>query len=338
MKHFRSEHAFEKYKPHVSWYKKLLRIFRKKPSAPSASFENTHYKSNPFRSQKKTSTSKIKMILLFILTAFWMACLAYLPYFKITKVEYSGLNNTTKQEIDAFISEHYLNKPSRLPLNNYFLISDDKLTKDLYSNFSFENVEVTKVFPGKLEINVTEKISSVIYDTGSKYYLLDSGGTVIKYLTDTEASETIKKTASTIPQLLLITSSTTSTPVINTTTYEHIPNNEKINKLFGDYPIVYDRRNLEINIKQTNILPENYISAIISWYKFLNEQGRTSPKFFVLDDLNSGIAIDTTVSWNIIFQPKKDTEIQIRTFREILSSIKPREYVDLRFGEKVYWK
>jgi cell division septal protein FtsQ len=339
MKHFRSEHAFEKYKPHVSWRKKLARFFRKKQQGLQAVPEPSHYRSHPFRSAAKPSSAKIKVILFFTLLAFWIACLAYIPYFKINKIEYSGLNNTSKKELDEFINQQFLNKKSRLPLNNYFFISADKISKNLDNTFSFDTVEVNKVFPDKLEINVREKTSSVIYDNGQKYFLLDSGGTVIKYLADVEARETTKKTISTIPDLSLVTSSTTSTlMMINTSTYEHTPNNEKINKLFGQYPIIYDRRGISTEIKQTNVLPADYISAVLSWYKYLNEQGRMSPKFFILDDLNSGIAIDTNLSWNIIFQPKKDTATQLTTFKEILPSIKPKDYVDLRFGEKVYWK
>ena len=40
MKHFRSEYAFQKYKPHVSWRKKLLRFFRKKEYVIASSHFN----------------------------------------------------------------------------------------------------------------------------------------------------------------------------------------------------------------------------------------------------------------------------------------------------------
>jgi hypothetical protein len=77
---------------------------------------------------------------------------------------------------------------------------------------------------------------------------------------------------------------------------------------------------------------------VIIWYNSLNEQGSITPEFFVLDNLNSGIVIKTDRNWDIIFQPKNSIQDQIRIFREILPTIKPAHYVDLRFGEKVYWK
>lgn len=335
MKHFRSEYAFQKYKPHLSWRKKVLRFFRKKQYTIASPQDSFHYKTNPYRAHKKPSKIKAKLIVFIIFLAAWTICLAYIPYFKINKINYSGLNNTTKKELDEFIYENFLNKKSILPLNDYFFINTKKISDDLYKKFAFETVEVIKIFPNQLNVNIKEKISSVIYDNGKKYFLLDSGGTAIKYLKDVEPYEMAQKIVSSSANILAV--NTTST-LINTSTTEHIPDYKKINKLFGNYPIIYDRRGFAVEIKQENILPPEHIAAIIAWYKTLTEQGITHLKFFTLDNLNSGVAIDTTDPWDILFQPKNNNETQISTLKEILPTIKPQQYVDLRFGEKVYWK
>ncbi len=339
MKHFRSEHAFEKYKPHVSWRKKILRLFRKKQYSVAAPNQSLHYKSNPFKAERrqKQRSPKLKLIILLILLISWAACLAYLPYFRINKVNYFGLENNTRAELDQVVFQNYLNKKSRLPLNNYFFVDEGSISKDLYNILSLESVRVTKVFPNELNIEVKEKISSIIYDNGKKYFLLDSEGTAIKYLTDVEAGEFLKETVTTSLSISF-TSSTTSTPIITTSSVKHAPNYEKIRKLFGRYPLIYDRRNLEIELKKSGILPTEFITSAITWQRELAEQGRTAPKFFVLDDVNAGMVIDTKESWSIIFQPKNNLDAQIDTFKQILPTIKPKEYIDLRFGEKVYWK
>ncbi len=335
MKHFRSEYAFQKYKPHVSWRQKFLRFFRKKQYTISSSQDSFHYKTNPFKKHKKPSTIKIKIIIFVVFLLTWTVCLAYLSYFKVNKVTYFGLNNTTKTELDDFIYQNFLNKKSILPLNAYFFIDTNKISGELYKKFPFETVEVIKTFPNRLDIKIKEKISSVIYDNGKKYFLLDSGGTAIKYLKDVETYEITQKTFSSSSDLLTL--NTSSTPPA-TSTAEHIPDYKNINKLFGTYPIVYDRRNFDVEVKQENILPAGHITAVINWYKALVEQGIASPKFFVLDNLNSGILIDTTSSWDILFQPNNNSGAQINTLKEILPTIKPQQYVDLRYGEKVYWK
>ncbi len=344
MKHFRSEYAFKKHKPHESWRKRFLRFFRKKKYVVVSSQDSFHYKTNPFKVHKKPKKIKFKAIALVVFFVAWTVCLAYIPYFQINKVNYSGLNNTTKTEMDNFIYGNFLNKKSFLPLNNYFFINIGKITADLYKNFAFETVGVTKTFPNQLNIVIKEKISSVIYDNGKQYFLLDSGGMAIKYLKDVEPYELTATTLTSSSLDLLnfnassTTTITTTTAVLITSTTEHTPDYKKINQLFGTYPVIYDRRNLDIQIKQENILPAEHIAAVIAWYKALSEQGIGTPKFFTLDNLNSGIIIDTSNAWDIIFQPKDNTEVQINTLKEILHTIKPQQYVDLRFGEKVYWK
>lgn len=335
MKHFRSEYAFQKYKPHLSWRKKVLRFFRKKQYTIATPQDSFHYKTNPFKVHKKPSKIKVKLIIFITFMAAWIVGLAYIPYFKINKINYSGLNNTTKNELDDFINQNFLNKKSILPLNDYFFINTGKISGDLYQKFAFETVEVTKIFPNQLNVSIKEKISSVIYDNGKKYFLLDSGGTAIKYLRDVEPYEMAQKIVSSSADILA--ANTTSTP-ISASTAEHLPDYKKINKLFGNYPIIYDRRGFDVDVKQENILPPEHIAAVIAWYKALAEQGIARLKFFTLDNLNSGIAIDTTDPWDILFQPKNNNEAQINTLKEILPTIKPQQYVDLRFGEKVYWK
>ena len=108
MKHFRSEYAFQKYKPHLSWRKKILRFFRKKQYTVAMPQESFHYKTNPFKRHEKPKKSKIKLIIFIALLAIWAVSLAYTPYFKINKINYSGLNNTAKNELDQFIYDGFL--------------------------------------------------------------------------------------------------------------------------------------------------------------------------------------------------------------------------------------
>ncbi len=340
MKHFRSEYAFQKYKPRVSWRKRILQFFKKKQYsiAPAPTQDSFYYKTNHFKETKKPGHLKLTLFLIF-LTA-WVVCLAYIPYFKINKVNYSGLNNTTKSELDQFVYENFLNKKSFLPLNNYFFINANKISGDLYKKFAFENVEVKKVFPNQLDINITEKISSIIYDNGKKYFLLDIGGTAIKYLKDVEPYEIIvKDTISSTSHASVNTSSTPNTTTDAITSTEHTPDYKKIAKLFGNYPLVYDERDIDVEIKQENILPTEHIKAIITWDKAAKEQGMIANiHFFAFNNLNSGITIYTDDSWDIIFEPKNNIDAQINTLKEIMPTIKPNQYINLRFGEKLYWK
>ena len=335
MKHFRSEYAFQKYKPHLNWRQRVARFFKKKQYTVQTTPSSFGYQTNPFKPQKKSGKRKIAYVIFLALLAIWIACLAYIPYFSINKVLYFGLNNTSRDEINRFVYDNFLNKKSWLPYRNYFFVNTEKIQQALNKKFAFEFVAVIKKFPNQLNVDVKEKISTIIYDNGKKYFLLDSGGTAIKYLKDVESHEFALKITTTSASSLL---SGTSTAALATSTFEHSPDYKKINKLFGIYPIIYDQRNFDAAIKQENVLPSELISAIITWYKAMTEQGMAKPKFFVIDNLNSGMILKIDKSWHILFQPKNNNEAQINTLKEILPTIKPQQYVDLRFGEKVYWK
>ena len=345
MKHFRSERAFQKYKPEESWQKKFARFFRKKQRVISISEEPSHRLSNPYKphNRPKAKTGKFTPILLFILIIGWIFCLAYTPYFKIKKVLYIHLTNTSKAELENFINSNYLQRQSWLPVSNYFFISPQRLAQDIKKHFSLEDAEVTKVFPDQLQVEVKEKVSVLIYDNGKKYFLLDKEGRVIKSIANVEENELKTQTAPLFDQFTETSSSSpenipTSTIIMTSTIVEHTPNNSTIKQFFSKYPLVYDRRGVDVSEKQTGILPADYIAAILAWNTHLVEQGKIRPKFFLLDNLNSGMIINTNQPWYIIFQPKNNIENQIMIFDELLPTIKPKAYIDLRFGEKIYWK
>ncbi len=343
MKHFRSEKAFAKYRPEESLRKKISRIFKRKQKIISVSDLPSHYKSNPFKpkNQVRPSRAKLKLFILFIVVMAWLLCLAFTPYFKIKKILYFNLGSTPRNEVDSFIQNAYLKQKGWLPRDNYFFVDSAKLADNILDHFSLESVIVEKKFPSELHVEVREKTSAIIYDNAKKYYLLDKEGTIIKELADVEPNEL--KQIETSPISTPTTSSISDTVSTTVTTsskpsYKHTPNNEKIKNFFSDYPIIYDKRNIEIQDRQQNILPTSVIDAAILWQKEFAQQGRLRPKFFTFENINSGVTITTGETWEILIQPTSDITAQITILKELLTTAKPKEYIDLRFGEKIYWK
>jgi len=348
MRHYKSEYTFEKYKPYESRWKRFCRSRKKKKnSAFPVQRENSRYGKNPFKShRKKISLTTVKVLILIVLILGWVVLLFYLPFFRINKITISGLNNLTNSEIEQLIYTDYF-KPSKLiPYNDYFLVNPDKIKDGINKKYALQSVQVTKTFPNQLNIDIVEKISALIYDNGQKYYLLDSGGTVIKYLTDVDSGEFISKPSASstgTPKLSATTTATIgmiaseSTASSTTSTLEHVPDYKKIQKLFGDYPIVYDSRGLQVDVKQIGVLPEQFISSVDSWFKGLAGQGIVT-KYFLLSNMNSGLTIFTTNPWNILFKYEDSPDAEINSLKNILKNIHPVNYVDLRFGDRVYWK
>lgn len=349
MRHYRSEYSFEKYKPYESPWKKFLRFKeRRKYKKITPIKQEGRYRENPYKIKKKELpllSIKITMFIVFLVG--WAALLLYIPYFRVNKISISGLNNLTKEEIDQFIADKYLKRSKIIPYSNYFLVDIDKIKNGLNKQFALDSIQMQKKFPNEINITIVEKISSLIYDNGQKYYLMDSGGTVIKYLGDVSSNEFINKTNTTpttnttntnsSTDALLIPSFSTNTTTISSSTREHIPDYKKIQRQFGSYPILYDKRGLSLEEKETGVLSEQFISSVISWYKGLSGQG-IETKYFILENMNSGVTIDTTDSWNILFKPENSADLQINNLKNLLKNIHPVNYVDLRFGDRVYWK
>ncbi|MFA5062045.1 MAG: hypothetical protein WC526_02780 [Patescibacteria group bacterium] len=338
MRHYKSEYTFAKYKPYQNPWKRFFGIFKRKKQKNFYPVRSTPaYKINPFKKREKKpwTAGKIIGMILVILVVVWAGMLVYMPFFRINKIECSGFKNINEEEVDNYIKTTYLDGGRILPANDYFLVDVDKIQKGLSEKFSVQSIFVEKVFPNLLKVKVIEKQSSLIYDNGQKYFLLDDGGSVIKYLADVEKTEfQIVTTSISIP------TNTPGTPVMTSstpTTTVHIPNFSKIKNQFGSFPILYDERELIVTEKQLNILSSDIIYFIASWYSDLPKQG-IEPQYFVLDNLNSGILIKTNKPWNIFVQPGNNYTPQLNNLKLFLKTIHPKEYIDLRFGERVYWK
>lgn len=343
MRHYKPEYTFAKYKPYQSPWKRFFSVFKRKKQKNIYPVRGVpSYKVNPFKktAKKPITAGRIIGTILFILVIAWMGMLVYMPYFRINNIEYSGLTNLSQREIEEFIKTNYLDGGKIIPSNDYFLVDTNKIQKGLSDKFSAQSIKVEKIFPNRLNVNVVEKQSSLIYDNGQKYFLLDNGGSVIKYLADVNTDEyrvvtTTNVTSTNTPRIIMV--STSSPNNISPTTTEHIPDSDKIKNQFGSYPILFDNRGLTIAEKELDILPDDLINFIVYWYTDLPKQG-IQPQYFVLDNLNSGVLIKTNKVWSIFVQPNNDYTSQLNNFKSILKTIKPKEYIDLRFGERVYWK
>ena len=128
--------------------------------------------------------------------------------------------------MDSYIKINYLDDWKIWPKNNYFLSSAGKIAELLNQKYSLNRVEARKKFPHILEVDLEEKISSVIYDNGEKYFLLDDHGTVLKILGET---------GSVAPSSTPVTTTSSSTLLTVLTVAIHKPDYVKIKNNFGNF-------------------------------------------------------------------------------------------------------
>jgi len=272
---------------------------------------------------------------LFCLILSWIALAIFLPYFRIQKITYYGLKIIKKEEIENFIKESYLNNWNIIPRSNYFILSTKGLATELNKKYSLNQIIVRKKFPHQLEVDLEEKISSIIYDNGQKYFLLDGEGNVLKFLREVDISSRVSLATSTI---FATSSSTLSVSTNSTSTIIHKPDFSRMKNEFGDYPIIFDKRLLPIEEKQTNIMSSKIIQATIDWQNLLEKEGIAIVRYFSFENPLAGIIAYTDKNWSVYWQADTDLLSQLKSLKTVLKNEKPKEYIDVRFGERVYWK
>lgn len=340
MRYIHSEKSFRQYQPVKKAKPSGLFGFLKRKKKQTLVMNNrpapvVSARTNPYRrveEKKRGLPLSIKLVFLFIILFSWIALVIYLPYFHINKIVYFGLDIIQKEEIENYIKTSYLDDWKIWPHNSYFLSSSGEIAKLLNQKYSLNSVEVRKQFPNTLEVDLEEKISSVIYDNGEKYFLLDAQGSALKYLGETGS----QMPTTTITTATSTTSSSTLLAV-NTVT-SHKPDYLKIKSSFGNYPIIFDTRYLPVAEKQNNILSQQIITGTIAWRDQLEKEGIGSVKYFITENPLAGLGAVTNKNITIYWQPTSDLNLQIINLKTVLRSEQPKEYVDLRFGERVYWK
>jgi len=299
--------------------------------------------SNPWRQPKQRNWHLVFiLILLSILFLLWLGLMLFLPYFKMTKISIIGSKIISSTEMETYIMDTYLTGRKVWPSNNYFLVDTDKIYSDLQQKYLLSELKVEKIFPKELKIEMTEKNSAIIYDNGLETYLLDLEGTAIsKLFNDIIPTTTIIATTTNTSTLSDTSPSATNTPMttetVTTTVYK--PDLTKFNTFDLKYlPVIYDTRLIPIEIKQTNILPVSLLSVITEWQSMIQKGGIGKVKYFEIDNLSTGIKSYLDRTWYVIFNPQNDLETQINNLKVLLRDIKPTEYVNLYYGERIFWK
>ncbi|OGH95226.1 MAG: hypothetical protein A2538_01325 [Candidatus Magasanikbacteria bacterium RIFOXYD2_FULL_41_14] len=333
-KFFYTENNHRQYRPPDNFWRKFLK-YRKKKQAETA-LQTSSKLNNPYQSKRKDAPlpnrRRFNLAILVILLLGWMALIIYLPFFQIKTVLYNGLDTIKLDEIQDVVNS-YLNSRHWLPTNNFFIARSKTLTKKINLAFSIETVNIQKIFPDTIEVNITEKISSVVYDSGTNYFLIDEKGLVIKQLNIPKIND---------PMVVISSSSTTSTPAetdkISSSTLTHLPNFKEIKKTYGHYPIVYNQLGGNEEVGQTILKPE-IILLILNISKEFEQRGIGEIQYFTVGNPSAGLTAKINKTpFEIFLSIYGDLENQINNIRIILQSHQPTEYIDVRYGERVFWK
>ena len=95
---------------------------------------------------------------------------------------------------------------------------------------------------------------------------------------------------------------------------------------------------LQILENETKILTPEYLQGIMDIFNGLEQGSIAKVSYFSISEPGAGVIVSSNKSWKLLFQPDKDIKAQINNLKVILQNSSPEEYIDLRYGERVYWK
>ncbi|MFH1997722.1 MAG: FtsQ-type POTRA domain-containing protein [Patescibacteria group bacterium] len=275
------------------------------------------YKNPFFRNKKNYLSLRLKIILsciiIFILAMVWFFCFSNV--FKIKKVNINGLTQIPQHEIQNLIQQqiekNYLILASQ---NNLILFSANQAIEVLEKKYCFKQIIIKKNLPDQLIINIQENPYAFIWrekdlpaEQVGKYYLVSANHCVINEIN---------------------------------------PLDIQLEK----YPIIYNETEVKI-IKFTSQvfinIDHNYTEYVIELFKqFNNNQDKKDnlkiEKFIIDQDINT-IKMVILNGPQIYFNVKEDLMKQINKFIAIKNQLLKNnfwdiDYIDLKYGDKVYYK
>jgi hypothetical protein len=276
---------------------------------------------NPFlQKTQKLKLSGAKKIVLPILIVFGSFILLFLLFshdvFNYHRVEILGTEYIDKMALETLISD-YASERSLLffKQQNQFLFKETVLTEQLLETFALANVELS-TREDVIYIQLTERTSNLIWISNAAAYVSDLNGVISRELD----LETLS--------LAFETTDVTSLP-------------KKLQQI-RELPRLYDLNNVPVTLG-SQVLKEIEAENILRLHDGLDDLGISFERTEIDRLAGKWMRIVTTDGFAILFDASGDIESQLKNLdvvlrEEVGESRGGLQYIDLRFGDRVYYK
>jgi hypothetical protein len=278
---------------------------------------------------------KISLILLFLTISAWFWFIFYIPYFTIQNLDFTGTEKSLAEKINITLKgELDSHKIFVLNKSNYFIFDEVSFKQKLNEMFMLSDLEIIKKFPDAISIQAKEKTTSLVllaYNKDGIYdaYYVDYHGMVIDILKDAERSYVPANSADRPDPDAPMTSSTSKIAISES--------------IASQMPLVEVKNITNAINARTSVFNDSQVSTIMEIYDNLNKEG-VAPDVFILEDLkDTKITIKTKIGFLIYMTTEDTVQNQIDNLKIILKEKigedkTKLQYIDLRFGDKVYIK
>lgn len=282
----------------MRWNFRKKRLQKNEPGQPT-------YR-NPLFVKKTWQTFLIERFSLFgWLTIFFVLALIYLifysPWLRITNIEISSSPNISATTVDQKFIRWQLEQRKWLIFRQSNILLFDKgwLEKNIKSTYSLTSLTIDKKLPHTLRVAMTEKSPELVWITGGKYYYLSENGEIVSEITAPDRR--------------------------------------------AELPSIFDDFNAGAKPDQAVLTPEKvlFIKNLLNGMKEVSEVEVAS--YHLPTSLGTQVNVLTKAGYAIYFDMSKNLDTQLNKLKRVLSeqSTKdspPKEYIDVRLGDRVYLK
>jgi hypothetical protein len=251
----------------------------------------------------------------------WIWFVGFSPTFRIDEIEIRGNETIPKWEIrdavtDALKGRRWL----FMPKSSLLVVSEAELADALAERYVLETVTVSKRPPRTLVVELKERVSAVLLQMpDGRQGLVDLQGTVTRLYRPEEAIEAVRKLGPTLGER------------------EGAPR--------PTYPVIIDERDERLELREEALKP-NVVQAAIDLPGLFEERFGRSPYYEdVRIDGKAAVTLRVRASegWSIYLDAGQDLREQLMNAEIVLRTKVGAEraqldYIDVRFGEKVFFK
>lgn len=295
---------------------------------------------NPFIKKNKNKKFRKKcficLIFGFVLIALFVYFVFFTSFFKIKNIKISDLNKVNENEIENIVQAQIDSRNSFFSQENILFFNEKELLKQL-SDYNFLEVDIKKSLISGLKITILEREVRYILEEGDYFYYLDDLANIVKNkrvcFNSSEGSQ-ITLASSTEEELLALEEKALDDCLKL--------KNEALKDNY--YPVIeniHSNSKIDLDNKKAKINKEYLDFA----NKIFNDFGIESDfrvKKFIIDEAKDTLKVKLYNDIIVFFSLKDDQESQIKRFlllkNEYRDKLKGVEYVDIRYGDKIYYR
>lgn len=253
---------------------------------------------NPFKERPEKRFFSLYLIGTLLAVIFLFYLLILHPFWAIKAITIHGSYSVKQEELQALIND-FLNQPTLFSRRHIFFFKNGKLADLLRERYSLDQINVTKKFRSRsIDVAIEGKGFIGYWVSRGVLFKLDKTGRIVDTVNTNEADASAVKIIDLDSQLASLNS---------------------------------------------QALPSEVVDFISQFYKNFGIE-RYAPKFWEVSQVTKQLSLVTKDNYRVYFDSQQPLQGQLSTLSRILDFAIPEadktrvDYIDLRFGERVYYK